>query len=105
MEAKTSYHILSMSVIYLLLMGTIWANLIPYSSWIVDTKIELNELCNAEEGELEKEENKKDQDFRDDFRFTKTDLLKSNTLITQLKILYSTNYQEIHSPPPDSSLV
>ena len=87
-----------------MLIGQLWGNIVPYCSWVFDSKADLIELCSSEKNELEEEIDKKDKDYR----------LKINLNISKkgdstfklhesaLEEFHSSYYLEITSPPPES---
>lgn len=93
------------SILYLLLVAQLWANMASYCNWMPNPESDLIELCDLESDESEEEENKKERDDKlridlDTPKFDDTTTSIKNRIQT-IFLLYS--IQNLSFPHPNLS--
>ena len=91
------------SIVYVLLVGQLFANTLSHCYWMVDGDVELIELCNSEDHESEEEDKKKNknENLQIDLAFSKLDQLSATGKILYLKGFLSLHHPETSTPPPE----
>ena len=87
------------SILYLLLVAQLWANMASYCNWTPNPELDLIELCDLESDESEEgeEENKKE---RNDKLKIDLDTPKFDDSTTSIKKSHSDDFFTIHHPDP-----
>ena len=94
------------SILYLLLVGQLWVNVLSYCCWMIDSESERIELCSSVDNESEEEDNKKEKDdwYRADLHAPKFEISISVVKILHLECFPSNHHPEITTPPPEFPL-
>jgi len=104
LKLVSTYRIATKAIIYLLVIGQLWANAATFCQWMVDPDSELIELCNTDDAESEKEESKEEKN--DKLTIDMYDMRLDNPQ-NELSVLHSKDLLSLHdpdvtTPPPES---
>gem|GEM_PF-2026008 len=107
MKLVSTYRIATKAIIYLLVLGQLWANAATYCQWMMDSESELIELCNTDDSESEKEESKEEKDDKLTLELhdMRLDIAQNKIVVFRSEYLFSLHDPDVTTPPPESVLV
>lgn len=102
MKEIITYQPLLKGIIYALLVGQLWVNVISHCEWMIDSNSELIELCLSENSKSEEKNDKKEKDdkINDHLFALKFGLALSLERTSPSEDFASLHNLEIPIPPP-----